>query len=297
MKGFKLIEKNTALVFNEDPEIRDSLKELLRANVSGISIISAVTLSECRLKLQKQKFSLLVLNSNSIIESNTRFNELVFNEKKSSPENVILLGTDKDIPHSKSVSLNYLDEDFNPEDFSKLVKNIFFPKSKKETKHEEILKKLSAKLLTELAISTDETVGILSGLKLTKHKIYKRTGEITSGDFSGRIIIESSLFKISVSISFAEQLYLKILNSSSGIVTSDPNEEQIEFAGEICTSVCKLLINKLNNFPTKLTLGVPEVFTGKDHKVEHLFKVPIIAIRYNTEFGEVIMEAAIKGKK
>ncbi|OUR99627.1 hypothetical protein A9Q84_00990 [Halobacteriovorax marinus] len=296
MKILKANQKKTALVFNEDRKIRNSVKDLLKDNVSEISIINAISLSECLLKLQKQKFTLLVMNSNTIVENNSRFTDLVFKEKNSSPDNIILLGPKKEIQHSESVSLSYLDEPFNPEEFVKLVKNIFFPKSKKEAMSKEIVKKLSAKLLTELAISTDETVEMLSGLELSKSEIYKRSNEGISGDFSGVINIDSKILRLSVAISFTKPLYLKILNKSLGSDITEPTEEESAFVGEICNQVCGLLIEKLGNFPTDLMIGLPDVVVEPQHRVIHPYDVPVIAIRYKTDLGDVVMEAAIEGK-
>jgi chemotaxis protein CheX len=296
MKVLRPKHKKSALIFNEDSDVRDNVQELLSTSVDSITIVNALNLSECLMKLQKQKFTLLVMNSDNIGEDNGRFSDIVFKEKGSSPDNVILLGEHKKVAHDESVSLSFINNPFKPEEFNKLINDIFYPASGKETKQDEIIKKLSAKLLTELAISTDETVEMLSGLKLSKHEIYNKSEEVISGDYSGVISIESKILRLSVAVSFTKPLFLKILNRSLGSDIVEPTEEESLFVGEICNQVCGLLIEKLVEFPTDLVIGLPDVILEPQHTVIHPYDVPVIAIRYNTEFGDVVMEAAIEGK-
>jgi len=296
MKVLKNKSKKSALLFNKEEGVRDSVKELLTSNVDGIFIVEASSVPECLLKLQNQKFTLLVMNSEYCHEENERFVDLVFKDEQSSPDNIILLGEPKKIDAIESVNLQSIPEPLDIDKFQKIVKDVFYPKENNSRLEENILKKVSAKLLTELAISTDETVETLSGLKLTKDEIYKRNENAVTGDVSGVVLIHSKIFKASVAVSFSMELFLEILGRFQGGVALDPTEEELQFAGEICNQVCGLLIEKLEDFPTDLKIDVPRVITNTQHVVDHPFDVPVIAIRYTTMLGDVVMETAIEGQ-
>ncbi len=296
MKILRPKSKKTALIFDEEIELRDSVKGLLDQNVDGISIVEASNYNECLLKLQKQKFSLLVMNSSSINEDNDRFNDIVFRDGETCPGSVIILGEEKDVGEVSSVNLKNIDLPLEENECKSIIKEIFFPDKDKSRLEEQIVKKVSAKLLTELAISTDKTVESLSGLKLSKDEIYKRVEGQISGDVSAVIMLHSKIFKASVALSFSMELFLEILGRAQGGLIGEPTKDELDFVGEICNQVCGLLIERLVDFPTDINIDLPRVVVNTDHIVDHPFDVPIIAIRYTTMLGDVVMEAAIEGQ-
>lgn len=294
MKTYNGEQSKSALIFNSEEGLRNTVKDLLTNNTDDIAIIDAKTNSECVMKIQKQKFSLLVLNSNSLEEENKRFSELVFNDQNCSPNNIIILGEQKKVSNPLDLNINSAPLPLNHETFINLTHEIFGLSSGATIRNDVELKQSSANLLTQLAMSTGKIVEYLSGEKLTKDEIFKRSFGHISGDISGVMLLHSDLLEASFSVSFSKELYCKILEHNMSVKTRDPGLSELSFVSEICKQISTLVERNISDFRIYLNDCAPEVIYTEGHLVQHSFDAPVIGIRYSTKLGDVVMESAIR---
>lgn len=109
------------------------------------------------------------------------------------------------------------------------------------------------------------------------------------GDVCGLISIESEHFKGTLSISFPEDVFMKLVESVFGEETTEINDENIDLIAEIANIVLGDAKRKLAAEGYKVEQALPHVVWNKDKSLKHGKGLSII-IPYQTELGQFYTE-------
>lgn len=114
----------------------------------------------------------------------------------------------------------------------------------------------------------------------------KRT---TLGDVSGLINISGSA-RGTMALSLETGTILKIVNNMLYENYTEIDEQILDAVGELTNMIAGQARGKLSEQGMSFQASTPEVVLGKDKKMKHLKKAPILAIPFETPDGNLIVE-------
>lgn len=118
----------------------------------------------------------------------------------------------------------------------------------------------------------------------------KKTGEEMMGDVSGVIGIVSDTFNGSVSITFPETTFLKIMSSMLGEQYTELNHELLDGAGEISNMIFGHAKINLNERGYGIKMALPQVISGKNHRLTTLSKGHTVIVPFTSSAGDFFVE-------
>ncbi|MFP5386917.1 MAG: chemotaxis protein CheX [Bacteriovoracia bacterium] len=122
-------------------------------------------------------------------------------------------------------------------------------------------------------------------------KIYrKKAGEEMIGDVSGVIGIVSDTFNGSVSITFPEATFLKIMSAMLGEEYTVLDKDLLDGAGEITNMIFGQAKIKLNDRGYGIKMALPQVISGKNHTLTSLSKGPTVVVPFKSTAGDFFVE-------
>lgn len=125
-------------------------------------------------------------------------------------------------------------------------------------------------------------------------KIYlKKTGEEMIGDVSGVIGIISNTFNGSVSITFPEGTFLKIMSAMLGEEYTVLDQELVDGAGEISNMIFGQAKIQLNERGYGIKMALPQVIAGKNHRLTSLSKGPTVVVPFTSTAGNFFVEVLL----
>ena len=122
---------------------------------------------------------------------------------------------------------------------------------------------------------------------------YMKNEKKAKGDVSGVIGITGD-FNGSLSVSFPEKSILTIVSNMFGEEMSEVDDEIRDAVGEITNMISGQARQKLDEIGRSLKAAIPSVILGKNHKITHISKHPVITIPFHTQEGEFTIEVCFE---
>ncbi len=122
-------------------------------------------------------------------------------------------------------------------------------------------------------------------------KPFLKNDAVAIGDVSGIIGITGDA-QGSMSISFSEECIKTIVTNLFGIPVNEINEEVRDAVGELTNMICGDARRRLEANNVSLQAGTPTVVAGKNHSITHVHSGPCIAIPFETQSGNFVIEVA-----
>jgi len=123
----------------------------------------------------------------------------------------------------------------------------------------------------------------------TPQKPYLKTGRDPAGDVTGVIAI-SGQTQGSLAISFTRDCICHLVANMFGEAVETINQEVKDAVGELTNMISGDARRQLAERGLSLRAGIPEVYSGPGHKVEHTIYGPAIAVPFQTPGGDFTIE-------
>ena len=94
----------------------------------------------------------------------------------------------------------------------------------------------------------------------------------------------------SMSLTFTEPCIKAVVRGLLGIVGSEINEYIEDAVGELTNMICGDARERLKEQGFSLKAGIPVIVKGENHRVEHLFDGPRLAVPFETPAGQFMVE-------
>jgi len=156
---------------------------------------------------------------------------------------------------------------------------------------------IKAEFINPFLNATKNVIETMAQTPVKAQKPQLKNGNITFGEVTGIIGMASENVSGTMVVSFSETCILKIVGN---MLMEEPkpkiDDEIIDAVGELTNMICggaKAELAKLNH---KFDLATPTMIVGKGVEISHYSDQPTIAIPFNTEAGDFVIEANLSEK-
>lgn len=155
---------------------------------------------------------------------------------------------------------------------------------------------VNAKMINPFLNSTLEILREATSIDFKVGKFYVKKDVFGRGDVTGIIGLTGS-GKGTVSVTFDESMILTIVSSILDEEFTEITDMVIDAAGELTNMITGRVVDKLAQSGFDLLLSVPTVVHGRNHRVIHHTKGPVIAIPFNSLKGQFVVEFSFDEKQ
>jgi len=142
-------------------------------------------------------------------------------------------------------------------------------------------------------LSIKETFTTMLSMDVTALKPELKKFAVHSFDVSGVIGLSGEAQGV-ISLSFQKIVALKVVSALIGDDLKVVGPELIDGIGEMVNIVAGNAKQHLTKY--KLSISLPNVIIGKDHRIEVPEGVPTVIIPFDCKFGKFALEVALKTK-
>jgi len=152
---------------------------------------------------------------------------------------------------------------------------------------------MNAQLINPFIKATLNVLETMAFIKSKPQKPFLKKDNVAKGDVSS-IIGLSGESKGTISITFTEPCILSIVSNMFGETMSELNHEVMDAVGEIANMVSGQARQALESEGKVLYAAVPTMIKGKDHTISHKTTAPIMAVPFQTDYGEFTIEVCFE---
>ena len=156
-------------------------------------------------------------------------------------------------------------------------------------RREEQAHGMNVEFINPFLSATINVIKTMAFTEVTPGKPYAKKDHTAAGDVSGIIGITGAT-EGSLSISFSEACICHIVSNMFGEKISSLNQEVEDAVGEITNMISGDARRVLAEKGIALQGAIPTVISGKDHTIKHMAKGPSVAIPFQTEAGQFLVE-------
>ncbi|MGA1862418.1 chemotaxis protein CheX [Deferribacter thermophilus] len=141
--------------------------------------------------------------------------------------------------------------------------------------------------------STFSVFETMMGIKPSKKTVELKKGDNPSYDISGIIGLTGQAIG-SVVISFPESLALKVVSKFIGEEKSEIDDDVVDAVGELINMIAGGAKKIFTDKGLKFKISIPNVVTGKGHKIKRPSNVPCIAVIFEVDKEFFAIEVSLK---
>jgi chemotaxis protein CheX len=284
--------KKNVLLIEDEEELLDTMAMELR-DMTQMLIIKAKDGVQAYQKTRNQKFDVIItdwkmpkLMGRQLIDS--------IRETKGNENTPFIIHTGL-IEEAKTQCRGLKGIDFieKPADFETLSKRAEklaeFDPDKKEFK-------LDVDFINPFIDMSMKTLNGLCGvesIKALKPYLMGKEEELEI-DISGTLSITSPYFRGSIAVSFANDIYKKILEKMIEEQVAEINADNQDGAAEIVNIIFGNTKAVLNQRGYKIDRALPSVVRGHKHKIYQNGKVPVLLVPFNSDVGRFYIQICVK---
>lgn len=285
------MDRKYLLIVEKDEELRGQLKSELSDLVDMI-IIDASDGVQAYQKTRNQQFS-VVLTDYDLPKISGAQLIAALRETNHNAHTPIIIYTDN-VEDAKvntrgQKHVEYLSKPQSKDALSEKIKELSaIDTSKKRFK-------LDVDFINPFIDSAMKTLNGLCGVSdITAQKPNLLGEEQLDVDISGTLAITSPYFRGNIAISFAEDVYKKIVSKMLEESVTDLDPENKDGAAEIINIIFGQTKAVLNTRGYSLERAIPSVVCGKGHKVYKDSKIPVLLVPFNSDVGDFWIQICVK---
>jgi chemotaxis protein CheX len=183
-----------------------------------------------------------------------------------------------------------------PAALAELAKKLLLPREG-QSKAAEPPAKIDVAFINPFIESTLAVLETTAGVSATKDSIFIRTDEITSGDISAVIAMNSVSYLGSMAITFEEKCFLHVVSTMLGEKYESITVENQDAVSELCNQIFGRSKNILNQQGHTIQPAIPSLVVGRNHRIKHAAIGPCIAVKFTTSHGPFTVEAVVQSRK
>ncbi len=152
---------------------------------------------------------------------------------------------------------------------------------------------MDSTLINAIVNATLNVLGTMASVSSWAGKPYLKVDDVARGDVTG-VIGMTGEANGTISLTFDEASILNIVSNLFGEEISDLNRDVSDAVGELTNMISGQARRELEEAGRLFKGAVPSVITGKNHRISHFTRGPIIAIPFKTEAGQFTIEVCIE---
>lgn len=293
------IKKYNVLIIDDEEDIRDVMESALELNDLDLNIYKAIDGVDGLNKIRNQKFDLIITDLNMPRMSGKELIQEIKNiHKDYRPTNIIVASgfVKKQMLKDTAGGISIIKKPFTIEDLNRYVSLTLKAKKKKNIVQKSKTQKLDVEFINPFIEATLEVLDVMANVKAEKDFLFLKEESNALGDITGIITINSEKKLGSMSISFTEAVYLKVMSSMLCEEVTEINDENKDGIAELCNQIfgnAKASLNKLGYY---LDMTIPTVVAGANHSITHAANGSVVGVYFNTEFGTFVIECIVVNK-
>ncbi|MDR3554486.1 MAG: chemotaxis protein CheX [Syntrophobacteraceae bacterium] len=150
---------------------------------------------------------------------------------------------------------------------------------------------MDVKLINPFLAAAMHVLKTMAGVEVSPGKPFLKKDSQATGDVSAIIGI-TGVASGSMALVFTESCILYIVSKLLGEAFTEVNDEVNDAVGELTNMICGDGRRRLAEEGLVLQAGIPTIVSGKNHHITHIAKGPRLAIPFQTEQGEFMVEVA-----
>lgn len=151
---------------------------------------------------------------------------------------------------------------------------------------------MDVKLINPFINATLKVLETMAFVKATAGKPFLKKENTAMGDVTGVIGLTGEA-NGSISVTFEEEGILAIVSNMFGETMTELNDEITDAVGEITNMISGQARQELEAMGRDFRAAIPTIFTGKDHRIVHFTKSPIVAVPFTMEKGAFTIEICL----
>lgn len=270
------------LVVDSDKSILTAYEECLKED--GYKVIKAFDGQEALNKFNNDKFDLVIADINLPKVTGKKFVDQLQGPslRMSCP---LVIYTEKIDPALQKVfnqdsKIHFLQKPFDKVALQEKLNSL--NKKTPDVMNTNANKKVDVRVINPVLESTMKVLKELTNFEIAVGRPFLKTDNEPSGDISGIVGIVSTGFKGTISLSFPEAGYLKIVSTMLGEDYKEINDENKDAVAEILNMVFGLAKTTLNETGMNIKSAIPTVIRGPQHSIQHHANNPTIVIPFSS---------------
>lgn len=142
--------------------------------------------------------------------------------------------------------------------------------------------------------ATIHVLSTMSGLTPTPGKPYVKKNSVAMGDVSAIVGITGDQSG-SISVTFTKSCAIALVKGMLGDDIQDILQDTKDAVGEITNMISGQARGGLAEMGFAFQGSTPSVIMGDNHTLSHITKGPVIAIPFQTEYGDFTLEFCLEG--
>lgn len=152
---------------------------------------------------------------------------------------------------------------------------------------------MDVKLINPFINATMHVLETIAFTTAEPGKPYLKSDEIATGDVTGVIGLTGEVSG-TITVSFSEACILSIVSKMFGEEMTTLNGEIQDAVGEVSNMISGQARQKLEELGRSLQAAIPTVITGKNHRISHITKFPVVALPFKTDKGDFTIEVCFE---
>lgn len=133
-------------------------------------------------------------------------------------------------------------------------------------------------------------MGMMAQVEMVPGDILEKNDEISRGDVTGIIDINSDLVHGSMAISFESKLALNMMIKMLGDGPDVIDDEVTDLIGEITNMVTGGAKNELEDQGFDFGMATPAIYVGAQHEVNHAIEAQTYIVAFDSDDGKAYLE-------
>lgn len=287
-------KEHSILIVDDEADIRQTIIDVLEMSDLPVKIFQATDGLDGLNKIEKQKFDLVIADLNMPKMSGKELIQkakTVHKDYRPTQYLVISASVENEILKESGSGISILKKPFSADELLRYTTVILTPKKKKSSAQpKKKANRLDVDFINPFINATLEVLDIMAQVKAEKDFIFVKEDSDALGDITGIIPINSEKVYGSMSISFTDTVFLKVMSNMLGEEMTEINDENEDGVAELCNQIFGNAKAALNGLGHHLDMTIPTVISGPGHKVKHAANGSIIGVYFNTEFGTFVIE-------
>lgn len=298
------------LIVDDDSDFRLFVSRALATHDLNIQSFEASGGIEAISRINNQQFDIVMTDLDMPgMNGQTLLSKFKTVKEEFKPLHTIIVSqhVDKEVIKKGQNGTSILKKPFDTEKLHKYVEIVLLSKKiKKKVKEVKIEKDIEQDTIDVNYVNPFLKAAIdifyeKAQLESSKDFVFIREENDTLGEITGLIPISCDKYSGSLAITFPHHLFLDIMNRIQNGDSSSTKDEISETDKNIFKEICHEIFERgkeeLGVEVTGLTNSLPEIITGENHLIPHVVDTQILAVYFNTEFGEYVMECCLKEKR
>jgi len=153
---------------------------------------------------------------------------------------------------------------------------------------------MNVEFINPFLLAAVNVLGTMTFTEAKPQKPYLKKDSQPTGAVTGIISITGQA-EGSLAISFSHECICFLVANMFGEEVSTINQDVKDAVGELTNMISGDARRQLAESGLPLQSGIPKVYSGPGHKVEHLISTPAIAVPFQTPGGAFTIEVCLAG--